>query len=359
MMKKSGYASLAYKPDLADAAKRWEAFYAGEIIDRPILCVTAPRDGRKVPPSPSYRARVHDDIDQVIDRAIAVAEATYWAGDAIPAFMPSFGPDEIAVFCGATLEWSNDSGDTNWSKPFVHDWKKDLPLRLHEDHPLWQRMLALYRRAAERMAGKMLLMPPDLHTNLDLLSAVRGPQRLCLDLVEQPAMIDRAMMDARAIFPQVWNAVRKAGRMDELGYCHQIYSMQGAAFLQCDFAALISPLMFKRWVLPALEEEAQLVKHCVYHWDGPSALVHADVLIKSRGLHTLSYVPGDGNGTHLDYIPLLKRLQEGGKAVHVWGTPEEMKLLHSELQPERVMYVTSTSSQDEADALVEWFVKHT
>lgn len=359
MMKKSGLASLTYKPDLADAAKRWEAFYAGEIIDRPILCVTAPRDGRKVPASPSYRARVHDDIDQVIDRAMAVAEATYWAGDAIPAFMPSFGPDEIAVFCGATLEWSNDSGDTNWSKPFVHDWKKALPLRLHEDHPLWQRMLALYRRAAERMAGKMLLMPPDLHTNLDLLSAVRGPQRLCLDLMEQPAMIDRAMMDARAVFPKVWDAIRKAGRMDELGYCHQIYSMEGAAFLQCDFAALISPVMFKRWVLPALEEEAQLVKHCVYHWDGPSALVHADLLIKSRGLHTLSYVPGDGNGTHLDYIPLLKRLQEGGKAVHVWGTPEEMKLLHRELQPERVMYVTSTSSQDEADALVEWFVKHT
>jgi 5-methyltetrahydrofolate--homocysteine methyltransferase len=135
--------------------------------------------------------------------------------------------------------------------------------------------------------------------------------------------------------------------------------MHGAAFLQCDFAAMISPAMFKRWVLPALEEEAQIVKHCVYHWDGPSALVHTDLLIQSRGLHTLSYVPGDGNGSHLDYIPLLKRVQEGGKAVHVWGTPEEIKILHRELQPEKVMYCTTASSEQEADALLQWFVRHT
>jgi 5-methyltetrahydrofolate--homocysteine methyltransferase len=147
--------------------------------------------------------------------------------------------------------------------------------------------------------------------------------------------------------------------MRELGYCHVMYSMHGAAFLQCDFAALISPAMFKRWVLPALEEEAEIVKHVVYHWDGPSALVHTDLLLQSRGLHTLSFVPGDGNGTHLDWLPVLKRVQAGGKAVHVWGTPEQMKILHRELDPEKVIYCTTAASQDEADALLEWFVKHT
>ena len=64
-------------------------------------------------------------------------------------------------------------------------------------------MLEFYHRAADRMAGKMLLSSLDLHTNMDLLAAIRGRQRLCMDLVDQPEMVDRAMDDSRAIFREM------------------------------------------------------------------------------------------------------------------------------------------------------------
>lgn len=352
-------APLEFKPDLAEAARRWEAFYAGDIIDRPVVCVTAPRPNMTAPPPSTYRDRVFGDLDQVIVNALRSAEATYYGGEAIPVFYPSFGPDEIAVFCGAELVWDEHSANTNWSRPFVEDWTRALPLRIHEDNPLYRRALEIYRRAAEAMAGKMLLTPLDLHTNMDLLLAIRGGERLCLDLMDQPEMIDQAMASARAIFPQVWRAFAEAGRMDERGYCHVLYSMEGAAILQCDFSYMISPEMFRRWVLPALEEEAAIVKHAMYHWDGPGALVHADDLIASRGLHTMSYVPGEGRGTHLDYIELLQRVQRGGKAVQVWGTPDQMKELHRHLRPEKTLYCTGAASPQEAEALLAWFVKHT
>jgi len=351
-------APLAFKPDLEEAVRRYEAFYAGDLIDRPVCMVTAPREGFQPVPGRNYRAKVFNDLDDLLDNALAGAEATFFGGEAIPAFFPSFGPDEVAVFCGAELRWSNDSPDTNWSVPFVDDWEKALPLRLQANHPLWQRLLALYRRGAERLAGKMLITMPDLHTNMDILAAVRGPQRLCMDLIERPEAIDRAMADARAIFPQVWNACAEAGRMDELGYCHGIYSMEGAAYLQCDFCCMISPAMFRRWVLPALEEEAAIAKHVVYHWDGPGAQVHTADLVASRGLHCLSYVPGDGHGTHLDHIELLKRCQRGGKAVQAWGSPDQIKLLHRQLQPNKVFYSTWARTQAEAEGLLDWLVKN-
>ncbi len=349
---------LAFKPDLEEAARRWDAFYAGQIIDRPVVCVNAWRSDQRLY-GPSYRQRVLGDMDATIDQALAHAEAIYWGGESVPAFMPSFGPDEVAVFCGAELKWADGSGDTNWSVRFVDDWDAALPLRIQEDNPLWRRCLALYRRAADRMAGKMVLTMLDLHTNMDLLLAVRGGERLCLDCVDRPETIDRAMESARAVFPPLWKAVSEAGRMDELGYCHNYYSMEGAATLQCDFSCMISPAMFRRWVLPALEEEATIAKHVVYHWDGPGALVHTDDLCASKGLHSLSYVPGAGNGSHLDNIDVLKRVQAGGKAVQAWGSPEEVKVMHRELKPELVFYCTWASSPAEADALIEWLVRHT
>ena len=352
--------ALEYKPDMEDAARRWEAFHAGEILDRPVVCVTAPREGYE---GPGYRRGYHDrvfgDLNEEIDRTEQQAAATFHGGEAIPTARMSFGPDEVGCFCGAELGWSDDSPDTNWAKPFITDWETQLPLKLQNDNPLWLRMLEFYRLAAERLEGKMLLSPLDLHTNMDLLMAVRGSENLCMDLIDCPELIDRAMADARAVFPEVWEATAEAGKMDENGYCHTVYSPNGAAFLQCDFSCMIGPEMFRRWVLPALEEEASIVKHVVYHWDGPDALKHADDLIASKGLHTLSYVPGTGHGGHIEFIDLFKRVQAGGKAVHVHGSPDQLKQMHKELKPELVLYCTGTGSQAEAEDLLKWFVDNT
>jgi len=352
-------APLEFKPDLEDAARRWEAFYAGEIIDRPVVCVTAPPENHDQVGPISYRQKVFGDIGAIIDRTLVAAEATFFAGEAVPVFHPSFGPDEVAAFTGAELTWSDDSPNTNWSKPCVDNWHRALPVRLQHDNPLWQRMLELCRRAAERMAGKMLIASLDLHTNMDLLAAIRGPERLCTDLIDQPETIDRAMADARAVFRELWHGVGSAARMDEHGYAAGMYSMEGAAVLQCDFSCMISPQMFRRWVLPALEEEAEIVRHARYHWDGPGALVHINDLLASKGLHTLSYVPGAGHGSHFDHLELLKRIQAGGKAVEVHGSPEQIKAMHRELVPEKVFYNTQVATRTEADELLRWFVKNT
>lgn len=352
-------APLEFKPDLEDTARRWDAFYAGEIIDRPVICVTAPREGYKGARGADYHERVHGDMDDIIERAIISAEATFYGGESVPSFGTSFGPDEISVFVGAEFKWSDYSGNTNWSVPYVEDWEEALPIKLQDDNPFWQRMLEFYRKAAKRMAGKMVIASLDLHTNMDLLAGIRGPQRLCTDLLDQPEMIDRAMDDARAVFRELWAAISEAGKMDELGYCHSMYSMEGAAVLQCDFSCMISPEMFRRWVLPALEEEAEIVKHAVYHWDGPDALVHTEDLLASKGLHAMSYVPGTGHGGHIDHLDLLKRVQAGGKAVQAGGSPDQIKIMHKELEPEKVYYTTHTGSQAEAEELLDWFVKNT
>jgi 5-methyltetrahydrofolate--homocysteine methyltransferase len=352
-------APLQFKPNLEDAARRWEAYYAGDLIDRPIVCVTAPKPGMTRARGSDYRERVFGDMDDVIDRGLRNAEATYFGGEAMPALWLSFGPDEVGAFCGAELGWDENSGDTNWAKPCVDYWETFLPLKLDDRHPLYLRFLEFYRRAAEKAAGKVLLCEPDLHTNMDLLMSLRGSERLCEDLLDCPELIDRAMADARQVFKQVWKDVTDAGRQYEHGFWHDCYSMEGAATLQCDFSCMISPAMFRRWVLPALEEEASIVKHVVYHWDGPGALIHTDDLVASELIHTLSYVPGAGHGNHLSFAETFRSLQDRGKGIQFHGSPEELKQAHKALRPEKTLYETWVSTPEEAEELLDWFVRNT
>lgn len=351
---------LEFKPDLEDTAHRWEAFYTGEIVDRPIVCVTARKDPDYKRRGWSYHDTVFGNLEEIVDGSLENASHIYYGGESVPAFYPSFGPDSAAVFCGGNeFHWSDGSPDTNWSKPFVERWEDVLPLKLQEDHPLWKRQLEFYRIAAAKMEGKMLLRGLDWHTNLDLLSAARGPQRLCMDMAECPEIIDAAMESARPIFRRMWDLITDTAKMYERGFSNAIYSMDGADILQCDFGAMISPAMFKRWALPALEEEASIVKHVYYHWDGPTQLAHTDLLCTSKGITLLDFVMGAGNGKHIDWLDLYKSLQKRGRSVVFVGDQDEVKTAHKELDPRRVVYFTGAKSPKEADDLLAWFVANT
>lgn len=347
------------KPDLGEAARRWEASYAMELIDRPPVWMTCRKPGVKAAPGPNYLQKRTADIDALLDAVERCAESVWWGGDSIPQWMPSLGPDEMAAYCGCgDLVFSEDSPDTNWARPFVEDWE-NTRLRIDDRSPSLNRTLEIYRRGAERFKGKLLLTPPDLHSNLDLLAAVRGAERLCMDLLDTPELIDRAMEQARAVFRDLWSAVRTAGRMDELGFCQNFYSMEGAAMLQCDFSCMIHPELYRRWALPALEEEAAIVRHAVYHWDGPGALVHWDAVMACRGFYAVSYVPGDGHGRLSDHLPMLRRIQEAGKVAHVGGTPDEIRRMHKELRHDRVVYYLAPDTPREGEELLKWLTKNT
>ncbi|HUT24880.1 MAG TPA: hypothetical protein VM492_11100 [Sumerlaeia bacterium] len=350
---------LSLKPDFDETARRWDAYWQGEIIDRPVIAVTAPVEGFEPRPVNGYRERLHGDIDELIDKTLHNASGAIYGGESLPQFWTSFGPDEIGVFCGAEFVWSGEiAGDTNWCTRIVDDWEEALPLRLVDDNPTWLRMQEIYRKAEPRLRGHALTMPIDSHSNMDLLQSLRGSQQLCLDMLERPELIDRAMADARAIFPKMLNALNEIAKWDEHGWVYHGFSMDRCYVLACDFICLMSPPQFRRWVLPALEEEAELIRHAVFHWDGPGALVHADDLLASKGLHTFAYVPEPGAG-HMDYLDLYKEVQARGKAVSVGGSADEIKAMHRELDPAKTVYHTGVKSPKEIDDLLAWFRNHT
>ena len=340
---------LELKPDYQDTIRRYEAFWNGDMIDRPIVRIHT--QNAIEPYENNYYTRINNDLDELVCGLINNARGTLYLGEALPQPNISFGCDEIAALCGGNLYFENNDRGTSWSKPFVEQWEDVFPIHIKEDNPLWLRKQTFAQKCAEAMSGVMLFSPIDLLTNMDLLQGMRGAEQLCLDMIDRPEVIDKALGYAMEIVDVIYNRLFKP---------YNLPAANGFDHLQCDFSYMISGSMFRRFVLPYLEREAEYFNNRVlYHWDGPGALTHTDDLLASKNLYLLGYVPGEGRGTHKDYIELYQKAQAHGKAVSIWGAPDEIKYIHKQLRPDRTIYDTAVQTKSEADELLDWFVRNT
>ena len=350
---------LSFKPDLDAALERWRAFWNHDLIGRPCVAVTAPKEGVERVPGPPTQIHPDTDFTKHLDQAEAAMACVHYGGEAMPMFQPSFGPDMAGAFVGARLDWSGHSAGTSWSVPFVDDWDAALPLELCD--PTWDRFVELNRLAGERGEGKFLVGMLDFHSNLDWLAAVRGPDRLCMDLLDCPEHIHRAMADARRLYPQVYDTLYLAGNMAGRGTGGWLpYFAEGRyATTQCDVACLLSPPQFNDFVLPALEEESDLLDRSVYHYDGATALQHFDAVTGIRSLDGIQWTPTAGGPPMMEWLDLLQRFQAAGKSVFVSCSADELRVYHRALEPNLVLYRVGVGSQREADALLHWLETHT
>jgi hypothetical protein len=352
--------SLEFKPDLEEASEHWLAFWAGEIIDRPCCSIRSPKEGAEAVGGPPYMAGAREDFGPIVEQAIASAACVYWAGDSIPVYTPSFGPDQMAAWLGADLHFPEENYGTNWVEPCVEDWEQALPITLDQENRLWRRMLDFCAALAEGMRGKMVISHVDLHSNLDTLAAMRGA-RVYMDLMDVPETIDRAMADVRAAYAPIYDAIYDAAEMaatGTLGWVNAYHPVRTNT-IQCDAAALIGPEHFKRWVKPALAEEAAYLCHCVYHLDGPECLVHLDDLLSIDGLDCIQWTTGARNKAFIEWMDLLKYIQSKGKSLWIPCGAEDMKVYHKELTPELLFYDMWVGSQKEAADVLKWLVDNT
>ncbi len=347
---------LAYKEDAAEAQQRMRAYWQGQMIDRPCIAVQAPRSGMTRPPRSLITAPEFD-----FPRAIAEfeewASRTFFGGESMPYLHPWYGPDQWAGFVGAELTPKPEM-DTSWVQPFVENWDGLAPLTIDAGNRWWKAVLELCRLGAVEGQGKFLVCTIDTHSNLDCLSAIRGPAQLCVDLIDNPDGVLRAMKWIDGLYKLVYDAVWDAGMMSARGSTSWVdmYSELKTQAVQCDFCYMVSPEHFRRFALPSLEYEMSCLDHAVYHLDGVGELPHLDDLLAIPNLHTIQWLPGAGQPQAPHWIDLLKKIQKAGKSVQVIVTPDELKAIYKELAPERTFYwvPAGCASQQEAESLIHW-----
>jgi hypothetical protein len=358
---------LKYKPNFEETKDAWRHFWAGETWRRPIIVCDVPKDPAIQPALMNsvhrgrYYRHVMGDWKEQLAANDALLENTYYAAESMPYLCPDFGPDQFAAFLGAEFHFSSESRHTNWVEPIVSDWA-DFEVKLDPENRYWKSIQELAELYAEHAKGRYLVGICDLHSNGDALSALRSPQALCMDFYDQPARVAKAMADVRKLYQPVYDGLYNASGLSEesggVGWA-PLWSDGKFATIQCDFICMVSPEISREYIIPALEEEASFLDHCVLHLDGPGALRHLDDILAIKAIDAIQWVPGDGQPVMWKWSEVLEKCRAAGKGLQMYHcNSEQVKAIHKEMGPKGMMYTVASSSIDEVEELATWLENH-
>ena len=346
---------MIYKEDFPDAQQHWDAFWHGEIIDRPCMMVLAPREKLPAPPEPHTLRDKWMDLDYLLALHEHRHRTTWYLGEAVPSMTLLFG---WCACYGAEAEFLPD---TIWIKPSIEAWDRAPDWETAWDDEGWRYLKRAYERIVGEIAGKYflgmgLILPPN-----DLLAMLRGPERFQVDLIEHPEEVKRALTTMRRNYIRMQRELNSIRLRKLEGYgCHwPVWSREPMSAMQSDLSCMISARMFDEFILPEIEQMAGAVKHCFYHLDGPGAVRHLEKICSVPNIKCIQWVPGAGQpGNAVYWLDLYKRIQAMGKAVYTGVGANELETVIRELDPRKLLLQMGARSKGEGEELLrkaaEW-----
>ncbi|MGQ9848655.1 MAG: hypothetical protein ACUVSU_01255 [Aggregatilineaceae bacterium] len=289
-------------------------------------------------------------------RAEQYLQGIYFGGEAFPFYDTHLGPGNLATFLGAEPEFALD---TVWYHPCIDDLEAYPPLRFDPQNPWFLRQQAILEEGVRLSQGRFHVAMPDLVENLDILAALRDPQNLLIDLIERPEQVQERIAEINQVYFQVFERFFAIIRDPWGGNVFSAFCIWGpgkTAKVQCDAAAMISPRMFRRFVVPALAEQCAWLDYSLYHLDGTQAIPHLDALLEIEALDAIEWTPQVSlpQGGDSMWYDLYRRILAAGKSVQAIDVrPHEVIPLLEAVGPQGMFVMVNASSEAEAQALVE------
>jgi len=103
-----------------------------------------------------------------------------------------------------------------------------------------------------------------------------------------------------------------------------------------------------------LEACCMALDHNFYHLDGKGAIRHLDMLLSIKRLNGIQWIPGDGAPPPEEWLPLLKRIRDGGKLCQLYVSPQGALRIIRELGGKGfALYVLQPMSPEDADGFLK------
>ena len=271
--------------------------------------------------------------------------------DMLPVANTQLGPGSLAAILGGVFEGGDD---TIWIHPdpnYTDDIKFDINDPANKN---WQLHKDLLRACKKKAKGNYYVGMPDLMEGMDVLAAMKGTDKVLLDTVMQPEVLERQMQQINDIYFQVFDELYDIIREgDEMAFCYfSSWAPGKMTKLQSDISTMISVEDYRRFVQPFIRQQCQKIDYTLYHLDGVGAMHHLPALLEIEELNAIQWTPGVGEpqGGSPKWYDLYKKILAGGKSIMAcWVTLDELRPLLDNIGGDGVHIEMDFHNEDEVE----------
>lgn len=315
----------------------------------PILFVTAPKNGGNYDYEKPTPETYWFDPSWNIGANRHGYENTYYGGDSYPYVSPTLGPDILSAFLGLDIIFNETS---TWVKHRDVELKEFRDFTLQKDNFYFKKMEEFLNAYAEDARNQDYIVGMvDLNTLLDGVASLIGPERLCLEMYDNPEEVKRVTHEHLKFYKQVFSHYNDIVTRYQKGNTNwlSVYSDIPWYYISNDFMVMVSGDFFDEFIDAPLREMVNFHERTLFHLDGENAVVHLDKLLKIDNLTGIQVQATPFVHSAEMWIPHLKKIQAAGKCTWIEARHrEDVKELIGSLDPEGLFIRIWVDTEEEA-----------
>ena len=314
---------MIYKENWKETKERFNGWWKHSNTDRPLMRIVARRKKPLGMPEEVWEPKTpkekYLDVERKVKRLRNYCKTHIFMAEAFPSLDINIGAGSMAVYLGLEPEFR---WDTVWFKSCIDDWDKWETLEYDSHNYWWAQHLDLIKRGKELAQDEFMVAIPDIIENLDILSAMRGAQNLCFDIMDQPKLVKDYIHQLDELYFKYYDSMYNITKNKDNSSIYTTFSIWGpgkTAKIQCDFSAMISQDQFREFALPSLRKQCQKLDFSLYHLDGPNAIKHVDALMEIEELDALQWTAGVGqpDGGNEKWYPIYDKVMAANKSLWI------------------------------------------
>ena len=345
--------------NFAASMKRFDAFYNGEVYDRPPVRFTF-WENKEWSPKPEEKTYANQrdrwlDVEQRAKEANWAFDCTEYYADAMPGYMPNLGPEIFSAMCGCKYHFMPE---TTWTEPNIIDWERDADKAVFSRSNEYFIVLDKFiRELLKYSKDKFAVGFTDFHAGGDHLAALRDPEVLCTDLYDYPEFVKSKIKSSYEEYFRLYEYFYRLTTLEGEPTTSWIDLIVDGRFnvVQNDFSCMISEKMFEEFFLDGIIDECERLDHSIYHLDGPNALKHLDALLEIKKLNAIQWVAGAGNEGFTRWINVYKKIQKAKKGMMIYVGVSDLDAIFANLKPDGIWFssIWGVKTREEADKIIK------